>query len=141
QFEEMLDISLFPEAEERNYQTLSGFMMYRLNRIPTTTDTVDWQGYRFEVVDMDGHRVEKVLMTALTAEYGPCTLAETFRLEIVVVDIAAVEYQWRTKQNFAAIHHREFSQSARINRRIARLQVAIGYSARNLNRRITKVDS
>lgn len=68
QFEEMLDISLFPEAEERNYQTLSGFMMYRLNRIPTTTDTVDWQGYRFEVVDMDGHRVDKVLMTALTAE-------------------------------------------------------------------------
>jgi len=42
---------------------LSGLMMNTLNRIPLTGDYFDWDGFRFEVMDMDGRRVDKVLVT------------------------------------------------------------------------------
>ncbi len=59
-------------SEHRShYQTLGGFVMAQLGRIPTEADSFEWQDYRFEVVDMDGHRVDKVLMTRLdTAAEG-----------------------------------------------------------------------
>jgi putative hemolysin len=46
---------------ESNYQTVGGFMMAQLGRIPRASDSFVWQGLRFEVVDMDGKRVDKVL--------------------------------------------------------------------------------
>ena len=49
--------------EEERYHTLSGMLMMLLGRLPQTADCVDWQGWRFEVVDMDGKRVDKVLAT------------------------------------------------------------------------------
>jgi putative hemolysin len=58
---ELLDLGLLPEEEEGAYQTLGGFLMTALGRIPEVADTVDWDGWRFEVVDMDGNRVDKVL--------------------------------------------------------------------------------
>jgi len=56
-----------PDEEEPHgaYQTLGGFVMAKLSRIPATGDAFEWWGYRFEVVDMDGHRVDKVLVTPL----------------------------------------------------------------------------
>ena len=45
--------------------TLGGFIMARLGRIPITGETVEADDWRYEVVDMDGRRVDKVLVTAL----------------------------------------------------------------------------
>ena len=51
-----------PGESDGHFQTLGGFMMARVNRIPTVGDRVTVQGYRFEVVDMDGRRVYRVLV-------------------------------------------------------------------------------
>ena len=48
--------------EERDYETLGGFMMAELKRIPQAADAVEIEGFRFEVMDMDGRRVDKVLV-------------------------------------------------------------------------------
>jgi putative hemolysin len=50
------------KAEERDYETLGGFMMATLKRIPQAADFVEIEGFRFEVMDMDGRRVDKVLV-------------------------------------------------------------------------------
>ncbi|MEO1069929.1 MAG: transporter associated domain-containing protein, partial [Cyanobacteria bacterium J06638_6] len=48
-----------------SYQTLAGFIIHQMGRIPTAGDFVEWEGLRFEVVDMDGRRVDKVLLNQL----------------------------------------------------------------------------
>jgi putative hemolysin len=63
QITEMFGTDIFPAEEREYYQTIGGFVMTRLDRVPRITDTFDWQGLRFEVVDMDGHRVDKVLVS------------------------------------------------------------------------------
>ncbi|MBD2388367.1 hemolysin family protein [Cylindrospermum sp. FACHB-282] len=51
------------ETEERgSYQTLGGFIITHLGRIPAAADHFEWQGMRFEVMDMDGNRVDKILV-------------------------------------------------------------------------------
>jgi putative hemolysin len=60
--ETVLEADIFPEAERREYELVSGFVMRRLGRIPKEGDEFSWQGYRFEVMDMDGRRVDKVLV-------------------------------------------------------------------------------
>jgi len=52
-----------PEEDRGRYNTLAGMIMLLLGRLPDITDTVDWAGWRFEVVDLDGKRVDKVLVT------------------------------------------------------------------------------
>jgi putative hemolysin len=59
--EDLLRLRELPEQED--YETLAGFVLNRLGHIPTAGETVEWQGFRFEVVDMDGHRIDKVLIT------------------------------------------------------------------------------
>ena len=49
---------------DRDYETLAGFVLSVTKAIPSTGDVVDWRGWRFEVVDMDGRRIDKVLVTA-----------------------------------------------------------------------------
>ena len=46
----------------RDYSTVSGLVLARLERIPSTGDTTDWQGLSIEVVDMDGRRIDKLLV-------------------------------------------------------------------------------
>ena len=58
-----LGVDYLPEEEEQKYETLSGLMMNMLNRIPVAGDYFDWNDIRFEVMDMDGRRVDKVLVT------------------------------------------------------------------------------
>ena len=60
--ETTLDADIFPDEERREYEIVSGFMMRRLGRIPKEGDQIIWQGYRFEVMDMDRRRVDKVLV-------------------------------------------------------------------------------
>ena len=57
-----------PGEESGDYETLGGFLMSQLERIPDIGDTTDWKGHRFEVVDMDGRRVDRVLVTKDAAE-------------------------------------------------------------------------
>jgi putative hemolysin len=54
-----------PDEERGRYNTLAGMIMLLLGRQPRTTDSVEWDGWRFEVVDLDGKRVDKVLATPL----------------------------------------------------------------------------
>jgi putative hemolysin len=60
--------------EEERYHTLSGMLMVLLGRLPQTGDGAEWEGWRFEVVDMDGKRIDKVL--ASRASGGPAAAAE-----------------------------------------------------------------
>jgi putative hemolysin len=62
ELKEYLGIDRLPEEEEGRYETLGGFMMAVLNRIPLTGDYFDWNGFRFEVMDMDGRRVDRVMV-------------------------------------------------------------------------------
>ncbi|MBZ4188345.1 hemolysin family protein [Niabella beijingensis] len=60
-------LSYFDKAEwmnegEQEFDTLAGFILHRLKQIPSTGDKLDWNGFDFEIVDMDGHRIDKVLV-------------------------------------------------------------------------------
>jgi putative hemolysin len=63
EFKELFEFNSLPHEDE--YETLSGFMMTSLGRVPQPADNFEWSGYRFEVMDMDGRRVDKVLVTTL----------------------------------------------------------------------------
>ena len=52
-------------ARAHSCHTLAGLVMWRLGRMPGAADHFEWSGVRFEVMDMDGRRVDKVLATAL----------------------------------------------------------------------------
>lgn len=47
---------------EQEFDTLAGFILHRLERIPHTSDKLDWKGFNIEIMDMDGHRIDKVLV-------------------------------------------------------------------------------
>jgi putative hemolysin len=51
-----------PGEDSGDFQTLGGFMMARINRVPMVGDRIIVKGFRFEVVNMDGRRVERVLI-------------------------------------------------------------------------------
>jgi putative hemolysin len=57
--------------EEERYHTLSGLLMMLLGRLPQTGDRTDWDGWRFEIVDMDDKRIDKVLAAALKSDTPP----------------------------------------------------------------------
>ncbi len=67
-FRSVFDLDDLPGEDEGTFETLGGFVMMHLGRIPDTADTFDWGGLRFEVVDMDGRRVDKILVTPVAAE-------------------------------------------------------------------------
>jgi putative hemolysin len=59
------------EEEEADYHTVGGMVMDNLGRVPAAGDRFDWEGYAFEVLDMDGRRVDKVLITSSPERFGP----------------------------------------------------------------------
>lgn len=65
ELKEILDLSDMPDEEKAGYQTLSGFIMSHLGRIPKTGAKFRYDNYEFEVVDMDGRRVDRVLVSPL----------------------------------------------------------------------------
>ena len=63
EFKEIFNLRHLPAEEE--YETLGGFVMLQLGRIPQPADQFEWNGLRFEVMDMDDKRVDKVLVTSV----------------------------------------------------------------------------
>jgi len=60
-------LSNFEKAEwmnegEQDFDTLAGFILHTLERIPVEGDKFEWKGFKFEIIDMDGHRIDKVLV-------------------------------------------------------------------------------
>ncbi len=65
ELKDRLALKELPEEDRGRYNTLAGMIMLLLGRLPETADSVEWEGWRFEVVDLDGKRVDKVLAQAL----------------------------------------------------------------------------
>ena len=64
QLRQVLEIDdLLPGEAEENFRTLGGFVMAHLGRVPKVTDHFEWHGFRFEVVDMDRNRIDKILVS------------------------------------------------------------------------------
>lgn len=62
ELKDLLKLKDLPGEGEHIYDTLGGLVMTQLGRVPTSGDSFEWQGIRFEVLDMDGRRVDKVLV-------------------------------------------------------------------------------
>jgi putative hemolysin len=75
EFKDRLGIKAVPEEEKGRYHTLSGMVMWLLGRLPSTGDIATWENWRFEVIDLDGKRIDKVLATQLP-EPAPETIVE-----------------------------------------------------------------
>ena len=66
----ILHLDELPQEAEADYQTLGGLVMTQFGRIPVAGDRFEWDGWRFEVTDMDRHRVDKVAVTRLPPAVG-----------------------------------------------------------------------
>jgi putative hemolysin len=62
EFIEEFDFPELPEDEIGDYHTLAGFVVTRIGHIPSSSETFEWEGFSFEVMDMDMNRVDKVLV-------------------------------------------------------------------------------
>ncbi len=70
ELKDRLALKELPDEGRGRYNTLAGMVMLLLGRLPQTADAVEWGGWRFEVVDLDGKRVDKVLATSLGGGAG-----------------------------------------------------------------------
>ena len=68
ELKDRLNMKAVPEEDKGRYHTLSGMMMWLLGRLPSTGDIAVWEGWRFEVVDLDGKRIDKVLASPVPEE-------------------------------------------------------------------------
>jgi len=65
----LLDLDELPDDSD-DYDTVGGLFMAQLGRIPAVGDKFEWHDIRFEVMDMDGHRVDKVLVMPVKPQAG-----------------------------------------------------------------------
>jgi len=63
ELKDRLGLDAVPDEERGRYHTLSGLMMLLTGRLPKETDSVTWEGWKFEIVDMDGRTIDKVMAT------------------------------------------------------------------------------
>jgi putative hemolysin len=61
-FRDLFKLDSLPGADESTYETLAGFVIMLLGSIPQVADQAEWGGFRFEIMDMDGRRIDKVLV-------------------------------------------------------------------------------
>lgn len=73
EFFEIFEIDEIPTDHRGSYQTLGGFVITHLGKIPSATDYFEWESLRFEVMDMDGNRVDKVLVTPMARKLSEPT--------------------------------------------------------------------
>ena len=60
----------FPDEGDDAYHTLAGFVLYQLGYIPKPGETLDWEGWRFEVADMDGNRIDRLMVIPVKRAEG-----------------------------------------------------------------------
>jgi putative hemolysin len=65
EFKEIFNLESLPGENKDAYQTLGGFLFTRFGRVPTVGERFEWGNLRFEIVDMDGKRIDKVLVSAV----------------------------------------------------------------------------
>ncbi len=65
ELKDRLELKAVPEEEKGKYNTLGGMMMWLVGKVPRTGDVARWEGWRLEVVDLDGNRVDKVMASRL----------------------------------------------------------------------------
>jgi putative hemolysin len=70
-FRDLFELQELPGEEEEHFQTLGGFVMTYLGHIPTEGDRIEYQGLQIEVMDMDGHRIDKVLVSLVESPEPP----------------------------------------------------------------------
>ena len=61
--EEFTGIVCVDELNKGAFRTLAGFILFEIGKIPKEGDIISWSGYDFEIIDMDGHRIDKVLVS------------------------------------------------------------------------------
>lgn len=76
EFREIFQMETLPGEKRDAYQTLGGFVFTQMGRVPAVTESFEWHGLRFEIVDMDGKRIDKVLVNTAQMNATPI-LAET----------------------------------------------------------------
>jgi putative hemolysin len=65
EFKEIFHLESLPGEKKDAYQTLGGFVFTQMGRIPSVAERFEWGSLRFEIVDMDGKRIDKVLVTSV----------------------------------------------------------------------------
>ena len=73
-FFQLFKLQGFPQQSRGSYHTVGGFVITHLSRIPSVADHFEWNGLRIEVVDMDGNRVDKVLVMPIIVDRMPNNL-------------------------------------------------------------------
>jgi putative hemolysin len=71
EFKELFSVERLSGEERGVFRTLAGFIFTHLGRVPSAADSFEWNGLRFEIVDMDGKRIDKVLVTPTRAADSP----------------------------------------------------------------------
>ncbi|MET0262281.1 MAG: hemolysin family protein [Rariglobus sp.] len=71
EFKRLFSVESLPGEEDEDFHTMGGFLLDRLAHIPVVTESVLWDGWKFEVADMDRHRVDKILLTKITPAAEP----------------------------------------------------------------------
>ena len=67
-FKEALKLIELPAEDRERYDTLAGFLITRLGRLPSVGDTLDWNGFKFEIIKMDRNRLDKVRVAAPSSD-------------------------------------------------------------------------
>lgn len=65
ELKDRLGLDAVPEEERGRYHTLSGMLMLLTGRLPREGESAEWEGWRFEIIDMDGKKIDKVLACRL----------------------------------------------------------------------------
>ncbi len=73
QLKEIFDLEKLPDEEHGHFQTVGGFVMTQMRRIPSAGQRFEWGKLSFEIVDMDGRRIDKILVTPEPASPDPDT--------------------------------------------------------------------
>lgn len=67
EFKETIGVRELPDEDRIGYQTLAGFVLSQLGSIPAVGESFDWNGFHFEVVDMDGLRIDRIFVSRIEA--------------------------------------------------------------------------
>jgi putative hemolysin len=67
-FKELLNIENLPDEKSGNYQTVGGFVITYMGKIPSAGECFEWEDFHFEIIDMDRYRVDKVMVKSINQQ-------------------------------------------------------------------------